>query len=254
LLRLDFGLDIYANAEDHLQWRRELEEQGEMRSRETVLRNKNGERLVVLHSGAWCATAGCGLYYEGTIADITASHRQARQWSHEASHDSLTGLLNRRELERRLQLALENAAIDHSALAIVMIDLDGFKKVNDRFGHPAGDELLRHVSATLKRELRAGDLVGRSAAMNSLSCWSLFRAGRGARHGSDDGTAAQRAMPMVRSGAQAARKRRHCRRIGPGINPGSHSLSAPTLPATTPRRAAEIRFASIARTPPSMSK
>ena len=162
VLRLDFGLDIYANAEDHLQWRRELEEQGEMRSRETVLRNKKGERLVVLHSGRLVRDSrGVALYYEGTIADITASHRQARQWSHEASHDSLTGLLNRRELERRLQLALENATIDHSTLAIVMIDLDGFKKVNDRFGHPAGDELLRHVSATLKRELRAGDLVGR---------------------------------------------------------------------------------------------
>jgi diguanylate cyclase (GGDEF)-like protein/PAS domain S-box-containing protein len=162
VLRLDFGMDIFANAEDHLQWRRDLEELGEMRSRETALRNKKGERLVVLHSGRLVRDSrGVALYYEGTIADITASHRQARQWSHEASHDSLTGLLNRRELERRLQVALENAAIDHSTLAIVMIDLDGFKKVNDRFGHPAGDELLRHVSATLKRELRAGDLVGR---------------------------------------------------------------------------------------------
>jgi diguanylate cyclase (GGDEF)-like protein/PAS domain S-box-containing protein len=162
VLRLDFGLEIYASAEDHLQWRRELDEHGEIRSRETVLRNKKGERLVVLHSARLVRDSrGAPLYYEGTIADITASHRQARQWSHEASHDSLTGLLNRRELERRLQSALEDAAIDGSTLAVVMIDLDHFKKTNDRLGHVAGDELLRRVSATLKSALRTGDLIGR---------------------------------------------------------------------------------------------
>jgi diguanylate cyclase (GGDEF)-like protein/PAS domain S-box-containing protein len=162
LLRLDFGLDIYASAEDHIQWRRELDAAGEIRSRETVLRNKKGERVVVLHSGRLVRDSrNVPLYYEGTIADITASHRQASQWSHEASHDSLTGLLNRRELERRLQAALEDAAIDRSTLAVVMLDLDGFKKVNDRFGHVAGDELLRQVSGTLKGGLRTGDVVGR---------------------------------------------------------------------------------------------
>jgi diguanylate cyclase (GGDEF)-like protein/PAS domain S-box-containing protein len=162
LLRLDFGLEVYASAEDHIEWRRELDAAGEIRSRETVLRNKKGERVVVLHSARLVRDSrGVPLYYEGTIADITASHRQARQWSHEASHDSLTGLLNRRDLERRLQSALENAAIDRSTLAVVMIDLDGFKKINDRFGHVAGDELLRHVSATLKASLRTGDVVGR---------------------------------------------------------------------------------------------
>jgi len=162
LLRLDFGLEIYASAEDHIQWRRDLDAAGEIRSRETVLRNKKGERVVVLHSGRLVRDSrDVPLYYEGTIADITASHRQASQWSHEASHDSLTGLLNRRELERRLQGALENAAIDRSSLAVVMVDLDGFKKVNDRFGHVVGDELLRHVSGTLKAGLRTGDVVGR---------------------------------------------------------------------------------------------
>ena len=77
LLRLDFGLDIYASAEDHIQWRRELDAAGEIRSRETVLRNKKGERVVVLHSGRLVRDSrNVPLYYEGTIADITASHRQ----------------------------------------------------------------------------------------------------------------------------------------------------------------------------------
>ena len=115
ILRLDFGLEVFASAEDHIQWRRELDQAGEIRSREATLRNKQGERIVVLHSARLVRDSrGMPLYYEGTIADITASHRQARQWSHEASHDPLTGLLNRRELERRLQAALEDAAIDRS--------------------------------------------------------------------------------------------------------------------------------------------
>lgn len=162
VLRLDFGAEVYANAEDHAQWRRDLDQAGEIRSRETTLRNKHGERVVVLHSARLVRDSrGIPLYYEGTVADITAAHRQARQWSHEASHDSLTGLLNRRELERRLQAALENAAIDRSQLAVVMIDLDHFKIVNDRFGHVAGDELLRQVSTSLKANVRTGDVVGR---------------------------------------------------------------------------------------------
>jgi diguanylate cyclase (GGDEF)-like protein/PAS domain S-box-containing protein len=162
VLQLDFGAEVYANAEDHIQWRRELDQAGEIRSRETTLRNRQGERVVVLHSARLVRDSrGMPLYYEGTVADITAAHRQARQWSHEASHDSLTGMLNRRELERRLQAALENAAIDRSQLAVVMIDLDHFKKVNDRFGHVAGDELLRQVSTSLKASVRTGDVVGR---------------------------------------------------------------------------------------------
>jgi diguanylate cyclase (GGDEF)-like protein/PAS domain S-box-containing protein len=162
VLKLDFGTEICANYEDHLNWRRELEASGEIRSREMTLRNKNGERVVVLHSARLVRdTRGAPLYFEGTIADVTAAHKQARQWSYEASHDALTGLLNRREMERRMQSALQNAAIDRSTLAVVMIDLDGFKKINDRLGHRAGDDFLRHVSAALRKSVRAGDLIAR---------------------------------------------------------------------------------------------
>ncbi len=72
-----------------------------------------------------------------------------------------TGLLNRREMERRMQTALENAVIDRSTFAVVMIDLDGFKNVNDRFGHGAGDDFLRHVASSLREAVRAGDLIAR---------------------------------------------------------------------------------------------
>jgi diguanylate cyclase (GGDEF)-like protein/PAS domain S-box-containing protein len=162
VLKLDFGTQICANFEDHLAWRRQLESSGEIRGREMVLRHKNGDRLVVMHSARLVRDSrGAPLYFEGTIADVTASHKQAKQWSYEASHDSLTGLLNRREMERRMQTALENAVIDRSTLAVVMLDLDGFKNINDRFGHSAGDDFLRHVASALRESVRAGDLIAR---------------------------------------------------------------------------------------------
>lgn len=162
VLKLDFGTQICANFEDHLAFRRELEATGEIRGREMTLRHRNGDRLVVTHSARLVRDSrGAPLYFEGTIADVTASHKQAKQWSYEASHDSLTGLLNRREMERRMQTALENAAIDRSTFAVVMIDLDGFKAVNDRFGHGAGDDFLRHVASSLREAVRAGDLIAR---------------------------------------------------------------------------------------------
>lgn len=162
VLKLDFGTQICANFEDHLALRRELEASDEIRGREMTLRQKNGDRLVVTHSARLVRDSrGAPLYFEGTIADVTAAHKQAKQWSYEASHDSLTGLLNRREMERRMQTALENAVIDRSTLAVVMIDLDGFKTVNDRFGHGAGDDFLRHVASSLREAVRAGDLIAR---------------------------------------------------------------------------------------------
>jgi diguanylate cyclase (GGDEF)-like protein/PAS domain S-box-containing protein len=162
VLKLDFGTQICANYEDHLSWRRELEANDEIRGREMTLRHKNGDRIVVMHSARLVRDSrGAPLYFEGTIADVTASHKQAKQWSYEASHDSLTGLLNRREIERRLQTALENAKVDRSTLAVVMIDLDGFKSINDRFGHSAGDDFLRHVASSLRDSVRAGDLIAR---------------------------------------------------------------------------------------------
>ncbi len=162
VLKLDFGTQICANFEDHYAFRRELETSGEIRGREMTLRNRNGDRLVVTHSARLVRDSrGTPLYFEGTIADVTASHKQAKQWSYEASHDSLTGLLNRREMERRMQAALENAVIDRSTFAVVMIDLDGFKAINDRFGHSAGDDFLRHVASSLRESVRAGDLIAR---------------------------------------------------------------------------------------------
>jgi diguanylate cyclase (GGDEF)-like protein len=79
---------------------------------------------------------------------------------HEAETDALTGLPNRRAFERELRGALGRRGADR-ALALLVIDLDGFKAVNDRHGHVAGDAVLCEVSARLRSALRSGDLVAR---------------------------------------------------------------------------------------------
>lgn len=75
--------------------------------------------------------------------------------------DALTGLPNRRSFDRRLDLELSRAWRYGVKSALVMIDLDHFKRINDRFGHRAGDEVLRRVASLLNTEKRAGDLVAR---------------------------------------------------------------------------------------------
>jgi len=78
-----------------------------------------------------------------------------------ANHDALTGLANRREFKARAEAALDTARRHGRSLAVLMLDLDQFKQVNDRHGHAAGDDVLRYVAATLCLQLRGADLCGR---------------------------------------------------------------------------------------------
>ena len=100
----------------------------------------------------------------GTVVvfrDVSQSRKLARQLSHQASHDPLTGLVNRREFERRLQMMLEHSTSQTRQHALLYLDLDRFKIVNDRCGHGAGDELLRQVTALLQPLLRESDTLAR---------------------------------------------------------------------------------------------
>lgn len=75
--------------------------------------------------------------------------------------DALTGIANRRTFDERLAIEVARTKRYGTPLALVMVDLDHFKEMNDRFGHLAGDEVLRRVAATLDREKRRGDVVAR---------------------------------------------------------------------------------------------
>ena len=88
-------------------------------------------------------------------------HRVEERLSHVAQFDSVTGLPNRTLFRDRLSQAMARARRRKSALALIFLDLDGFKEINDTLGHKAGDRLLRAVGARLKHSLREGDTVAR---------------------------------------------------------------------------------------------
>jgi diguanylate cyclase (GGDEF) domain len=93
--------------------------------------------------------------------DVTHARLIARQLSHQATHDALTGLVNRGEFERRLARVLDAAAEEQGEHAVCFLDLDGFKRVNDACGHLAGDELLRQLSEVMLDRMRSRDTLAR---------------------------------------------------------------------------------------------
>ena len=95
------------------------------------------------------------------LQDVTEQRGIARQMSYQASHDALTGLVNRREFERRLQEAIDTAHAGSQTHVLCYLDLDRFKAVNDTSGHTAGDNMLREVAALLKDAVRDSDTVAR---------------------------------------------------------------------------------------------
>jgi diguanylate cyclase (GGDEF)-like protein/PAS domain S-box-containing protein len=105
--------------------------------------------------------AGRPLSWVGQFQDVTERHRQEAELRHLADHDPLTGLLNRRSFERALEQHLARVRRYGLQGAILMIDLDGFKAVNDAHGHVTGDALLASAAARLRERLRTSDLLAR---------------------------------------------------------------------------------------------
>lgn len=93
--------------------------------------------------------------------DVSARMREHRRLKHAATHDALTGLPNRRLYADRLTQALHSAARRRERFAVAIVDLDGFKAANTRYGHAAGDAVLRAVARRTARSLRAVDTVAR---------------------------------------------------------------------------------------------
>ena len=95
------------------------------------------------------------------LADISAQkQREAESW-HQANHDLLTGLPNRRFLQDRLDQALALARREATQLAVLAVDLDGFKSINDRHGHGTGDAMLAEIASRLRAAIREPDTIAR---------------------------------------------------------------------------------------------
>jgi diguanylate cyclase (GGDEF)-like protein/PAS domain S-box-containing protein len=95
------------------------------------------------------------------FSDVTEARRLSKQIAHEATHDALTGLVNRREFEKRLDRALVSAKQYGAYHALCYLDLDQFKIVNDTAGHAAGDELLKQIKGLLLDGFRERDTIAR---------------------------------------------------------------------------------------------
>ncbi len=107
---------------------------------------------------------GPGNSISGTVVvfhDVSEIRGLTQQMSYQATHDALTGLVNRREFERRLQEAMDSAQSEEAVHIVFYMDLDRFKAVNDSCGHLAGDNMLREVAALIKDQVRDSDFVGR---------------------------------------------------------------------------------------------
>lgn len=93
--------------------------------------------------------------------DVTESRQMAEEIAYQASHDALTGLVNRREFEHRLNNLISDAVTERRQHALLYLDLDQFKVVNDTCGHSAGDELLRQLTLIMQDRIRGSDILAR---------------------------------------------------------------------------------------------
>ncbi|MBS0557259.1 MAG: PAS domain S-box protein [Proteobacteria bacterium] len=127
----------------------------------TVLVRRDGERIDVVVSAGVVEMNG-KLYATGTVRDVTAQLRVQHELEHNAAHDLLTGLPNRVYFERQLVQTIAHArASGDYHYALLFLDLDGFKLVNDSLGHASGDELLTQIGDCLRTELGGQCLVAR---------------------------------------------------------------------------------------------
>lgn len=104
---------------------------------------------------------GALVQYVGVQNDVSERKRVEGQVQHMAYHDALTGLGNRAKIEGGLEQALHEAAEHEASVALLYLDLDNFKAVNDNHGHRAGDDLLRQAADRLRRACRPGDVLSR---------------------------------------------------------------------------------------------
>ena len=123
-------------------------------------RRTDGSLANLLVSGRIVSIDGRQLLVK-EFHDVTETTRKADRLRTLAEHDALTGLPNRRYFLDRLDWHVANARAGGSHLAVCYLDLDGFKTVNDRFGHQTGDHVLSEVAQRLTKVFRASDIVGR---------------------------------------------------------------------------------------------
>jgi diguanylate cyclase (GGDEF)-like protein/PAS domain S-box-containing protein len=160
--RIDVGADLGALFEDEALRRRLLQHDGEAHwsNVDAVLTSLNGDRF-------WAATSIARVRVGEhdkllmVATDISEQRQLTELLSYQATHDTLTELYNRREFERQVQRALFGIDKGEPTFALLYIDLDQFKLINDTSGHLAGDQLLSQLALVMAEQLRGGDILAR---------------------------------------------------------------------------------------------
>lgn len=152
------------NAEDNEQLVADVQAavaSGESFSLEYGLTRRDGSRIWVWERGRGVEEDNGTVILEGIVLDISDRKALESELSELATRDPLTGLYNRRELSRVMEEELERARRYQRPMALLWIDFDHFKDINDTYGHAAGDSVLRSVSRLLERSVRSVDSIGR---------------------------------------------------------------------------------------------
>jgi diguanylate cyclase (GGDEF)-like protein/PAS domain S-box-containing protein len=156
--------EVYFRETDRDAFLARLREHKTLTNEESCLRRKDGAPVWILENVTYHEEEGEEpAVLEGTLIDISARKRAEEQIAFQAYHDPLTGLPNRALFNDRLSLALSQAHRTRQPLAVMFLDLDHFKRINDTLGHTVGDRLLQRTAERARALIREGDTVARIA-------------------------------------------------------------------------------------------
>lgn len=163
--RTIFGYQTQEIDGDHLstflpEWSTLIQQHVEKQSYETLGKREDGSEFPI--RVALCRIDSNEIVvYMGFLTDLSDIKKIQDKLVHDANHDFLTGLSNRRYFETQLELELERTKRTKSPFSLVMLDIDHFKNVNDEFGHLSGDHVLTLLAAEIQNISRSGDIVSR---------------------------------------------------------------------------------------------
>ena len=153
--------DYYVEGEQLQRIARELRERGTVSDIEIRFRRDDGREVWALATANLVETAGGRTVVDGTLIDIDERKRAVQRVEYLAYHDPLTGLPNRALFRDRLEMQLAHARREAEIVAVLFLDVDRFKRINDTLGHSAGDALLEAAAERLRATVRDEDTVAR---------------------------------------------------------------------------------------------
>ncbi len=158
----DIGTQMYMEPPRRKEFLRRIEEQGFVKNFVSKIRRRDGRIIWIAENARKILDAeGSLICFEGSVEDITLRKKAEDQLKRQAFHDPLTGLPNRALFLDHLRLAMERGRRHKHMFAVIYMDLDRFKVINDSLGHETGDELLRGVARVLEKCGRSVDTVAR---------------------------------------------------------------------------------------------